>query len=100
MVVLDRSSLLSDHPIVEGHLPGSDRTVTSALIGWFEVIVVGPDTEVDACLTDEGRAILAESGLSHRSLLLTASGGPCISPRTLPKMPLSSRYGGWPVLRR
>ena len=67
VVVLTSDDLTASLPVVRGDLPGSGRSATARVDGWFEIITTAPGVQVDMHMslpvTEGGRALLHQSGI-------------------------------------
>jgi hypothetical protein len=67
VVVLSSDDLEEAVPIVEGVLPGSERSTRARLVGWFEVVEAAPESDVlmqsRLELTQSGHRLLEEHGI-------------------------------------
>lgn len=67
VVVLTSDHLEKSFPVVDGQLPGSARSVSARVDGWFEVITARPETKVhmsmELAVTDAGGSLLEQHGI-------------------------------------
>lgn len=67
VVVLTSDEMTDPLPVVEGVLPGSGRSTTARVDGWFEIITTSPGAEVDMHISlpvnDSGRILLDQYGI-------------------------------------
>ena len=78
VVVLTSNELDKPFPVVEGVLPGHDRSVSSRVDGWFEVIAAQPWVEVSMAMrlpvSDSGRTLLDAYGIPTEWPFLVQNG--------------------------
>ncbi len=78
VVVLSSDELEKPFPVVDGVLPGSGRSVSSRVDGWFEVISVRAGSEVNMSMrlpvSDAGRSLLQQHGIPTEWPFLVQNG--------------------------
>lgn len=78
VVVLSSEELEQSHPKIDGVLPGSGRSTSARVDGWFEIIVARPGAEVDMSMrlpvNDQGRSLLEQYGIPTEWPFLVRNG--------------------------
>jgi len=78
VVVLSSIELEESFPMADGILPGSGRSTSARVDGWFEIIVARPGAEVNMSMrlpvNDRGRSMLEQFGIPSEWPFLVRNG--------------------------